>query len=124
MNSVPYTSTAESAGIQKIVPPLQEMVYYGREIEKCRPWRHGGQPRAAVSYIIRRSIVKARIIVIILFYLLAVGLPAVLFWKLFQVAWPDGKLTAGARVLRTVIIVMLAAVAVIGILIIRKFVSF
>lgn len=115
---------ADFAIIRKTVPPMRKMVYYGEEIEECRPWRHGGQPRAAVSYIIRRSIVKARIIVIILFYLLAVGLPAVLFWKLFKVAWPDGKLTAGARVLRTVIIVMLAAVAVIDILIIRKFVSF
>ncbi|MCH4006735.1 MAG: hypothetical protein LKE86_06110 [Eubacterium sp.] len=64
---------------------------------------------------------KARIIVIILFYLLAVGLPALLFWKLFKIAWPDGKLTTGARVLRTVIILMLSAVAIIGILIIRKF---
>ena len=64
---------------------------------------------------------KSRIILIILFYLLAVGLPALLFWKLFKTAWPDGNLTTGARVLRTVIILMLSAVAVIGILIIRKF---
>ncbi|MGN1382631.1 MAG: hypothetical protein ACI4W2_07435 [Eubacterium sp.] len=64
---------------------------------------------------------KARIIIVVLFYLLAVGFPAFLFWKLFKVAWPDGKLTRGARVLRTVIICMLIAVAVIGILIIRKF---
>ena len=33
---------------QKIVPPPREMVYDGEEIEECRPWRHGGKPRAAL----------------------------------------------------------------------------
>lgn len=62
-----------------------------------------------------------RIIAVIVFYLVAVILPGFLFWKLFQVAWPNGKLTRGAKVLRNIIILMLVAVAVIGILIIRKF---
>lgn len=63
----------------------------------------------------------ARIVIIVLFYLLAVAVPAVMFWKLFQAAWPDGNISKGGKIMRGIIIGMLVLVALLGLLIIRKF---